>query len=144
MPRPLSHRLFNLLLAVLVLAASVGLSVQHHTCRLSGRSKTLLTLPGQVSMAGCTSPAGAAAFKDSCCNLDSHLHKLTTPAYELKAGKVPVPSPLFVAVLPAQLWPLPLAARPLAGPAGARWYAADSSPPRTGRQVLLLACTLVV
>ncbi len=141
----LLRRLVSLLLAVLVLTASVGLAVQRLTCRMSGRSQVEVSVPGQLALRGCAghlAPATPVA-KDGCCDFSSHLHKLSAPAHEL-AAKVLVPAPLLVVLMPATAWPV--AAHELA-PAmrGPRWFAADSSPPpRSGRGLLAFVCTLVV
>ncbi len=140
------RRLVGLLLAVLVLTASVGLTVQRHTCRISGRSRVEIAVPGQLAFRGYTgqlAPARPIA-QDNCCDFSSHLHQLSAPALELVA-KVLLPVPVFVAWQPAGIaWPVP----PRAGAlqiAAPRWFAADSSPPaRGGRGLLAFACTLVV
>jgi hypothetical protein len=49
----LFRRFVSLMLAVLVLTASVGLTVQRHTCRMSGRSKVDVTVPGRAPLRGC-------------------------------------------------------------------------------------------
>ena len=48
-PLPYHHRLLSALLAVLVLATSVGLTAERHRCRISGRSTVALSLPGLAS-----------------------------------------------------------------------------------------------
>lgn len=143
----LFRRFVSFLLAMLVLTASVGLSVQRQTCRMSGRSQVDVSVLGKVaSPAGCEGMVVPAApiADDNCCDFSSHLHKLTTPAQEL-AAKVLVPAPLL-AVLPAGnvTWPLHSAeAAPEARVP--RWFAADTSPPNPGGRVLLaLVCKLVV
>ena len=140
------RRLVSLLLAVLVLVASVGLSVQRHTCRMSGRSLVAVSVPGQLTPRGCNGqPAPARlVIKNNCCDLSSHLHKLSAPAHEL-AAKVLVPDPLLaVAWPPAVVWPTmaPAVTQPVGSP---RWLAADSSPPpRSGRELLVFGGKLVV
>ena len=140
------RRLVSLLLAVLVLTASVGLSVQRHTCRMSGRSKVAVSVPGQLALRGCTgqlAPAKPVA-KDNCCDFSSHLHKLSAPAHEL-AAKVLLPGPLLAVWPAAELdWPVAPSVMALESSAP-RWFAADSSPPpRGGRGLLAFVCTLVV
>ena len=138
MPRPsLTRRLVSLLLAVLVLTASVGLTVQRLTCRVSGRSQVGIALAGQptgVGYSGCLAPARTAA-KELCCEFSSHLHKLSAPAHEL-ATKLLVSAPLLTVWLPAGAWQqaAPVATRRLSGPC---WFAADSSPPGRGGRDLL-------
>ncbi len=140
------RRLLSLVLAVLVLTASVGLTVQRHTCRLSGHSQVALSVSGPRALRGCDEDEQLAPAPllqpDRCCDFSSHLHKLTTPAHKL-AAKVLVPAPpLLVLWLPAPTW-APVAQahiHPLPG-----WFAADSSPPPLGGRALLAwACTLVV
>ncbi|MCC3154004.1 hypothetical protein Q3A66_13425 [Hymenobacter sp. BT770] len=141
----LCRRFVSLVLAVLVLITSVGLTVQRHTCRMSGISKVDVSVTGQAALRGCDgqlAPAKPMA-KDNCCDFSSHLHKLSVPAHEL-AAKVLVPAPLLAVWLPAPAWaPLGLVQLPEAP--GPRWFAADSSPPPLGgRGLLAFACTLVV
>jgi len=144
MNRPLSHRLLSLLLAALVLTASVGLTVQRHTCRISGRSKVSVGLPGagQV-LAGCAGELPTRA-KSGCCDFSKHHHKLSAAAHDVVSAKVLLP-PLLAAWLPELVWPRPAQAAALPGVAAERWFAADSSPPPLGGRALLTwACTLVV
>ncbi|HEX8328104.1 MAG TPA: hypothetical protein VF629_11230 [Hymenobacter sp.] len=146
MPRySLFRRFVSLLLAVVVLTASVGLTVQRHTCRMSGRSKVNVTVPGRALPQGCNSQAATAntAVEDNCCDTTSHLHKLSAPAHEL-AAKVLVPVPVLVARMPEMQWPPQSVTVALPG-VGPRWLAADSSPPPlAGRELLAFVCTLVV
>ena len=143
MPRPLSHRLLSLLLAGLVLAASVGLTVQRHTCRISGRSTTRLALPGMGAADGCT--LAAPQVRDGCCDVAAQVHKLSSKAGHVQLAKVLVPTPLLLALPPvAQRWAPVAGARATAGARGVRWFAADSSPPASGRAVLLRGSKLVV
>lgn len=141
----LFRRFVSLLLAVLVLTTSVGLTVQRLTCRMSGRSTVALSVAGRADLQGCTADMTPAApvAKDNCCDFSKQLHKLSTPAHEL-AAKVLVPVPMLVFLPPSVAWPKPLLATlpPASAP---RWFAADSSPPpRGGRGLLVFACTLVV
>lgn len=141
----LFRRLVSLLLAVLVLAASVGLTVQRQTCRLSGRSKVDVLVAGMAAAGNCGGQlAPARSFvKDNCCDVSSHLHQLTAPSQEL-AAKVLVPAPLLAVWLPEATW----ARVPVVDDAEARalrWFAADASPPpRGGRGLLAFVCTMVV
>jgi hypothetical protein len=146
MPRySLFRRFVSMMLAVLVLTASVGLTVQRHTCRMSGRSKVNVTVPGQTPLRGCNNelvPAKTVA-KDNCCDTSSQLHKLSAPAHE-QAAKVLVPVPVLVAWVPEMTWPQRPIVTSLPG-IGPRWFAADSSPPPLGgRGLLAFVCTLVV
>ncbi|MBT9393875.1 hypothetical protein KLP40_11940 [Hymenobacter sp. NST-14] len=139
MKRPFRHRFFSALLALLVLTASVGLTVQQHTCRQSGHhSAAIIFRPAHH---GCP-PAGrtpgvhqaaAPQLTKSCCEFGAHFHKLDAPAAQLSWVKAPAP-----ALLP--LWPSApapaLRANATAEPA-ARWFAADSSPPPLGGRALL-------
>lgn len=146
MPRySLLRRLVSLLLAALVLTASVGLTVQRHTCRMSGRSKVDVSVPGQRALPGCTDRMAPSTplVKDNCCVFSSYLHKLSAPAHEL-AAKILVPVPLDGFTPVAFSWPTPASAVVPALPCP-RWFAADSSPPpRGGRRLLAFACTLKV
>ena len=146
MPRNSSlHHLVSLLLAVLVLTASVGLTVQRSTCRMSGRSTVDVLLAGQNTQRGCGGLLVPSwpILKDNCCDHSSHLHKLSAPAHEL-AAKVLVPVPLLAVFTVAVVWPFVVAEEvPKTG--GPHWFAADSSPPpRGGRGLLVFVCTLVV
>ncbi|MBD2715423.1 hypothetical protein KBK19_10285 [Microvirga sp. STR05] len=146
-PRPVSHRLFSLLLALLVLASSVGLTVLRHTCRESGHTSAdvIFSTPKH----GCPTPKPAAEhahssqIKGACCDFSAHLHKLEVPAPELTWAKL-LPPPLLAPVwLPATSWPT-LPPAPLVAQAAA-WHAADSSPPpRAGRVLLTFISVLVV
>ncbi|UOQ96232.1 hypothetical protein MUN81_13330 [Hymenobacter sp. 5317J-9] len=139
------RRSLCVVLAVLVLITSVGLTVQRLTCRMSGRSTVAVSMAGPAELRGCTAdmaPAAPAA-KDNCCDFSKQLHKLSSPAHEL-AAKILVPTPQFAAVLPEH-------PRPLAGAFVARfsreprWMAADASPPpKAGRTLLAFVCKLVV
>ncbi|OGX81470.1 hypothetical protein BEN47_05870 [Hymenobacter lapidarius] len=142
------RRFVSLALALLVLTASVGLSVQRQTCRMSGNSTIDVSVLGKAArLVECEALERAAAVpipQDACCDFSSHLHKLTTPAHGL-AAKVLLPAPL-PAVLPAlgPTWPTGvLVPNPESGIP--RWFAADSSPPPLGgRGLLALVCTLLV
>lgn len=144
-PHSLSRRLFSLLLAVLVLTSSVGLTVQRHTCRISGRSKVEVSVPGQLALRGCDGQLAPVApvAKDNCCDFSKQVHKLSAPAHEL-AAKVLVHAPLLAMLVPAITWPVAIA---VVAPKAQepRWFAADSSPPPLGgRGLLTFVCTLVV
>ena len=132
------RRFVSLLLAVLVLTASVGLTVQRLTCRMSGRSTVTVAVAGAAGAdpAGCpgASAPTTLAAEGTCCDFSKQLHKLSVPAAELAAKTLP-PAPLLVA----------LAATALHWPAAPTAFAADTSPPpRGGRTLLAFACTLVV
>ena len=131
---------------MLVLFASVGLTVQRHTCRVSGRSQVAVAMPGQLALGGCGGrPAPVRpAVKDSCCDFSSHVHKLPVLSQVLGA-KMLVPAPLLVAWLPVSAWPAVVPAVGRAAVWAPRWFAADSSPPpRGGRGLLAFVCALVV
>ena len=141
----LTRRLVSLLLAVLVLTASVGLTVQRLTCRMSGRTVVSLMVAAVPAPRGCTGPGTAAQLKsdDHCCDFSSHSHKLSAPAHEL-AAKVLVPVPVLVAWVPALAWHTAAMATVIET-SSPRWFAADSSPPpRGGRGLLAFDCALVV
>lgn len=157
MPRPLPyrHRLLSALLALLVLATSVGLTAERHRCRISGRSTVALSLPDLVSHED-DAPAGPAKpgrpcgkrRADGCCDV-SHLHHKLNAQSQANAPAKWLPSPphlLPPALLPTPVWPgfdqaVPPAASVAVG------TAANSSPPgapRAGRVLLTRHCTLVV
>lgn len=144
-------RLTSLWLALLVLTASVGLTVQQHTCHVSGQTQRAVVLtphhgcaPAGQPEAGCRKPAAPAkaTLKAGCCEFSAHHHKVDAPAHDLGLGKIPVPA--FVAVLPAPpVWPLPVAAS--AATETRLLHAADSSPPPlAGRALLTFVGVLVV
>lgn len=135
-PRSLTHRIVSLWLAVLVLTASVGLTVERHTCRFSGRSRANLALLGPAPR-GCYGAITPPRLKDGCCDFSSHLHKLTAPAHAHAFEKVPVPGPLLAAWLPGAAWPQRLVSGAAVSAAGPRWFAADASPPPPGGRALL-------
>ncbi|WP_375436622.1 hypothetical protein [uncultured Hymenobacter sp.] len=149
MKRPLSHRLFSTLLALLVLAASVGMTVQQHTCHLSGsRTASIIFSTPQHR---CLAPKPAserhahssqAQLKVACCDFSAHLHKLDAPTSGIVWAKL-LPSPFVAPWWPTPTWPaLPPAL--LITQADA-WHAADSSPPlRAGRVLLSFIGMLVV
>jgi len=141
------RRFVSLVLAVLVLTTSVGLTVQRLTCRMSGRSLVSVSVAGHAKgPMGCSGQAAPAtpSAKDNCCDFSSHLHKLSTPAHEL-AAKVLVPTPIWCVWVPATQWLADGHGTALPAGSGPRWHAADSSPPpRSGRSLLTFVCTLVV
>lgn len=145
--RPLVHRLFSGFLALLVLTASVGLTVLRHTCSQSGYTSTAVIF--STPHHGCPSAAKApvrhsasAHLKGACCDFKAHFHKLDAPSSALGWVKSLVPE--FVAAwLPTSVWPTVPTAPQLAQ--AAAWHASDSSPPpRAGRVLLAFVCTLVV
>ena len=100
-----SRRFVSLLLAVPVLTASVDLTVQWLTCRMSGHTVVSLMVAAVPAPRGCTGPGTAAQLNsdDHYCDFSSHSHKLSAPAYEL-AAKVLVPVPILTAWVPALAW----------------------------------------
>ena len=130
------RRLVSLLLAVLVLTASVGLTVQRLTCRLSGRSQVAVAL-AQPHPAGCAANAAPVRPQatDTCCEVSIHQHKLSAPAHALGA-RVTVPGGLAAAIVPVlRSWVA--APQVVRAAVRARWFAADSPPPRPGGRGLL-------
>ena len=145
-PHSRFRRLVSLLLAILVLITSVGLTVQRLTCRMSGRSTVAVSVASRAELRGCLGELAPATSKaaDGCCDLSKHEHKLSSPAHEL-AAKILVPVPAMVAVMPLLDWPVPQAAAAAEAATGPRWFAADTSPPPLGgRALLAFACTLEV
>ena len=147
-PHSLSRRFVSLLLAVLVLITSVGLTVQRLTCRMSGQSIVAVSVVGGTELHGCMgmgelAPATSKA-QDGCCDFSKHQHKLSSPVHEL-AAKTLVPTPSMPAIVPPLSWPAPTAAVGLLATGGPRWFAADASPPPLGgRTLLAFVCILEV
>ncbi len=157
MPRhlPYHHRLLSALLALLVLATSVGLTAERHRCRISGRSTVALSLPGLASH---TDEPDAAPAKpgrpcgkrraSGCCDISHSQHKLNAQSAAAGVTKWLPDAPQFLppALLPTPVWTGP-ATDALLASAVAVGTAANSSPPgvpRAGRVLLTLVCTLVV
>ncbi|MBX0290559.1 hypothetical protein K3G63_08930 [Hymenobacter sp. HSC-4F20] len=149
MKRPLLHRLFSIWLALLVLTTSVGLTVQQHTCRESGKHTAAIIFSPAHHGCPASKPAGhdshqtgKAQLKKACCEFGAHFHKLDAPSAELAWVKAPVPA-LMPAWPAATVWPSVPTTPQLR--AELRWYAADSSPPlRAGRTLLTFVSVLVV
>ena len=149
MPRPLPHRLLSALLALLVLATSVGLTAERHRCRISGRSTVTLSLPGLAHHdddAGKTSRPCGKRRTSGCCDISHSQHKLSAQGTVSFAKWLPAAPTLSPALLPAPTWAGLPSGAPLAA-AVAVGTAANSSPsgaPRSGRVLLTLVCKLVV
>jgi hypothetical protein len=156
MPRPLPyhHRFLSALLALLVLATSVGLTAERHRCRISGRSTVALSLPGLTNHSDeAPSPGkpGRPCGKrrtSGCCDISHSQHKLNAQSAATGITKwLPTPPQILPpALLPTPMWAGLSVAAPLAA-AVAVGTAANSSPPgvpRAGRVLLTLGCTLVV
>jgi len=161
MLRPLPHRLLSALLALLVLATSVGLTAERHRCRISGRSTVTLSLPGLAPLAeaqpdagqsgrACGTQRSAAAKRrpSGCCDVSHSQHKLNAQSAAHNAAKWLPDAPQFLppALLPSPTWVGLPGGAPLAAGV-AIGTAANSSPPgvpRAGRVLLTLVCTLVV
>ena len=157
---PFRHRLVSALLALLVLATSVGLTAERHRCRISGRSTVALLLPSLAQQPGAPAksdrlcgpqrltlakhrPAAAG-----CCDISHVQHKLDARADTGNAAHwLPGPSlALPPALLPTTAWSGLGVAAPLAASV-AVGTAANSSPPgvpKAGRVLLTRHCTLVV
>ncbi|MGI4761134.1 MAG: hypothetical protein ACRYF0_10530 [Janthinobacterium lividum] len=151
-PLPYHHRLLSALLALLVLATSVGLTAERHRCRISGRSTVALSLPGLASHddevpAKPGRPCGKRRA-DGCCDVSHLHHKLSAQSAEAGLAKwLPQPPQLLPpALLPEPVWAGLVTSAPLAAGV-AVGTAANSSPPgvpRAGRVLLTRHCTLVV
>ncbi|MFC6225182.1 hypothetical protein ACFP2F_18185 [Hymenobacter artigasi] len=142
----MSLRLASVLLAVLVLITSVGLTVQRLTCRMSGRSMVAVSVAGRDELRGCLGEVAPTPpiVKDGCCDFSKHEHKLSSPVHEL-AAKILVPAPALAGIVPPLGGPVAPAAGAARANAGPRWFAADTSPPPLGgRALLAFACTLEV
>lgn len=153
-PLPYHHRLLSALLALLVLATSVGLTAERHRCRISGRCTVAISLPGLASHedngATPTKPGRPCGKRraDGCCDVSHLHHKLSAQSADAGLAKwLPEPPQLLpLALLPAPVWAGFLASAPLAAGV-AVGTAANSSPPgvpRAGRVLLTRHCTLVV
>ena len=138
-------RFVSLLLAVLVLTASVGLTVQRLTCRISGHVVVAVSAPGRADLHGCIRAAASdqPRAKDSCCDFSKHEYKILTPTHALVA-KMLVPVPLLAWAASAGAWPVSssVVAPQSSGPT---WFAANAAPPpKSGRELLAFVCTLLV
>ena len=145
-PHSLFRRLVSVLLAVLVLITSVGLTVQRLTCRMSGQSTVAVSVAGRAELRGCMGELAPTTpkAKDGCCDFSKHEHKLTSPAHDL-AAKILVPVPALLMTAPLLSWPLTPVAGACLAEVGPRWFAADASPPPLGgRALLAFVCTLEV
>ena len=149
MLRPLPHRLLSALLALLVLATSVGLTAERHRCRISGRSTVTLSLPGLAhhdDEVGKTSRPCGKRRTSGCCDISHSQHKLSAQGTVSFTKWLPAAPTLSPALLPASTWAGLPSGAPLAA-AVAVGTAANSSPPgvpRAGRVLLALVCKLVV
>jgi hypothetical protein len=138
-------------MAVLVLTSSVGLTVQQHTCAMSGQTQRAVVLtphhacaPQQAVEAGCAKPqlgTADATVKDACCAFSAEHHKVDAPSH-LDLVKVKVPA--LVAVLPEAGWQPHLSTAARLVPALVHHGSNSSPPPRAGRTLLAFVCTLVV
>ena len=140
------RRLVSVLLAVLVLITSVGLTVQRLTCRTSGQSTVVVSVAGRAELRGCMDELAPATPKvqDGCCDFSKQEHKLSSPAHEL-AAKILVPVPVLLMAVPSSGWPIAPATEFSMIGTGPRWFAADTSPPPLGgRALLAFACILEV
>ncbi|MCB2408180.1 HYC_CC_PP family protein [Hymenobacter lucidus] len=148
MKRPLLHRLFSGFMALLVLTTSVGLTVQSHTCRSSGRSTAAIIFSAPqhkcppassaAALAASHQLPGKAELKKSCCEFGAHFHKLEAASHTSDQAKL-LP-PVLTAWSPASDWGLFQPGRLVTQ--GATWHASDSSPPlRAGRMLLVFVGT---
>ena len=161
LPRSLPYRtrLLSALLALLVLATSVGLTAERHRCRISGRSTVALVLPGLPGHPDGDAPTRPGRPCDSqrskltkrrptgCCDVSHVLHKLDASRHAGAAAKwLPELPQWQPALLPTPTWAGASGRCPLAASV-AMGAAANSSPPgapRAGRVLLTLHSTLVV
>lgn len=138
---PLPHRLVSTVLALLVLAASVGLPVQQRTCRLSGRSTARITW--QAPALG-SSTEGLANQPQSrpgrgCYRYRLHLHQLATPAPALAVAKLLPAAPSGLALPPVSGGLRGAASPALATGADLTWSTTRRAPPpRPAGRVLLV------
>ena len=142
----LPRRFLSLLLALLVLAASVGITVRKQTCLLSGCSQVALSVvaaPASSLCRGTATPLAITDQGDDCCDFSLQLHKVSTPALKL-AAKVLLPAAWPAAGAPVPAWPLAKAAVPTELVDPRRVATASLLPPLGGRELLRWACTMVV
>jgi predicted secreted protein len=136
-------------MALFVLLTSVGLTVQSHTCRSSGRSTAAIIFSAPEHKCPPASQArlvkaahalgGKAQLKSACCEFGAHFHKLDATSQHLDQTKYLTP-PTLLALLTEPVEPAFSSARRLS--VARPWHAADSSPPRrAGRQLLTFVCT---
>jgi hypothetical protein len=144
MPLPLAHRLLSLLLAVLVLASSAGLTVQRRTCRISGHSQVRAVLPALAVAEQARQLAPASdRIQSRCFDFSSQHHKVSPQASGFAESKSGAAVRVAALLASPRFWEA--VSRPTAAISGARWFAADSSPPpRGGRALLAFAGVLVV
>lgn len=145
--RPLLHRFLSGFMALLVLTTSVGLTVQSHTCRSSGRRSAAIIFrapqhkcpPNYSPVAASHRLPGKAELKKACCEFGAHFHKLEAASHNPDQAKLLTP-PVLLAWLPVSDWGLFQPAR--LGTPAASWPASNSSPPlRAGRILLAFVCT---
>jgi hypothetical protein len=144
--------LLSALLALLVLATSVGLMAERHRCRISGRSTVTLSLLGRAHAdqddAASKTKRPCKRRTSGCCDVSHSQHKLNAQSADHGLAKwLPdAPHLLPPALLPAPAWAGLPAGAPLVA-AVAVGTAANSSPPgvpKAGRVLLTFVCTLVV
>ncbi|TGE14638.1 HYC_CC_PP family protein [Hymenobacter elongatus] len=139
------HRLFSAFLALLILTSSVGLTVQSHSCTISGRSTASIIFSAaqhqcpSVSEGAVPGAPGAARLQKACCEFGAHFHKLEAAARHSDPTKLLLPqvSPVWYLAAYELIFP----AAPSTS-SSAAWHASDASPPpRAGRVLLTFVCT---
>lgn len=147
MSRSLPQRFLSIVLALLVLAASVGLPVQRRTCRMSGRSTVRIAwgLPTQ-GQSDTPQKRLSHLLDRGCYSYSLHLHQLSAPAHTAEATKLLPAAPVWSA-LPATATTLFLASEVgfAAQSASRPWATATTRPARPAGRALLvrIGCWLV-
>ncbi|MCC2548673.1 hypothetical protein LJY25_19650 [Hymenobacter sp. BT175] len=148
MKRPFAHRLFSAWLALLVLTASVGLTVQRHACYLSGQQTVSVVLAPQHR---CPAPAGVSPVQStaalvkkasSCCEFHAQQHKLS--AHAAPGALKSLLPPLLLGLPASSCWAAAAFPTKVAVASAPGVYAASFPPPRAGRALLIFVGTLVV
>ena len=144
-PHPLPSRFLNLALALLVLAASVGLPVQRRTCRLSGRSTARIVWHGAAGALSTPAQTPESGLAAACYAYSLQLHQLSPETPALDDGRL-LPAAADGLALPADgSFRLPARPRFWAPALVAGRVAHLPPPPRPGGRALLVRIgTLVV
>jgi hypothetical protein len=139
---PLSHRFLSLALALLVLAASIGLPVLRRTCRVSGRSTAHIAW-SPVNTACALGQKGNQLkqtrhrLESSCYAYSLHLHQLSAPAYTPVVVKLPA-ALVWLALPAATPFIPPTSLTYVGGAVHAGWFTSKSPPPPPSGRILLV------
>ena len=143
MKHSLSHRFLSMVLALLVLAASIGLPVQRRTCRLSGRSTahiawSLVNPASALSGIGGSQQKNQHRLESSCYAYSLHLHQLSAPGYSPVATKLLPVGPVWLAPPALARFPIPTRPNLATGAIHSGWFTSKAPPPRPGGRTLLV------